>query len=380
MFNEREILLMNKKLLVAAVAGALALPGAALAQSSVTMSGLFKMSWGQVKIGSPIPARAGTHTSQTRMTDDSSRIVFNVVEDLGGGLRAIGQIDMRLAPDNGVDSGPSGNSHVGLQSKSWGRIFMGRQDLHYFNTESNILVRGDLKSAPWAITSGTYLGAPIANTTRTPNVIHYTTPNWGGFTVIAAYSTNPVTATGNEADIGSAVRKGRGWHLQPNFAGKNWQVGYSYWSAKPDASLADQRADRLYGSYTWGGLKVGLVWDKSKARNAGGVEIANRTAWSIPIGYRFGPHNIDGHYSKARNDKSAAAAGLNTGAKMWAIAYGYDLSKRTSVALTYAQIKNEAAAAYNLFTSTSAAIGTADAAIFAGEDPRILTMTLRHAF
>jgi predicted porin len=379
MFNEREIHLMNKKLMVAAVAGALALPGAALAQSSVTMSGLFKMSWGQLKIGSPSALRAGTHTSQTRMTDDSSRIVFNVVEDLGGGLRAIGQFDMRLAPDNGVDSGPSGNSHVGLQSKSWGRIFMGRQDLHYFNTESNILVRGDLKSAPWALTSGTYLGAPIANTTRTPNVIHYTTPNWGGFTVIAAYSSNPLAAS--EADIGSAVRKGSGWNIQPNFAGKNWQVGYSYWKAKPDASLADQRADRLYGSYTWGGLKVGLVWDKSKLRNAGGVEIANRTAWSIPVGYRFGPHNIDGHYTKARSDKSAPGSALgSTGAKMWAIAYGYDLSKRTSVGLTYAQIKNEANAAYNLFTSASAAIGTTDAGIFAGEDPRILTMTLRHAF
>lgn len=372
---------MNKKVLAVAVAGALALPGVALAQSSVTISGLFKVSFGQVKIGSPAAGRTG-HTSQGRMTDDSSRIVFNVREDLGGGVSAIGQFDMRLAPDNGVDSGPSGNSHVGLQSASWGRIFMGRQDLHYFNTESNILVRGDLKAAPWAITSNTVAGA-VANTSRTANVVHYTTPNWGGFTVIAAYSTNPIGPGSNENDIGSGIRKGRGWHLQPNMAGKNWQIGYSYWNAKGDIAGAagrDERADRLYGSYTWSGLKVGLVWDRSKTWSqtaAARTATSNRTAWSIPVGYSWGPHNIDGHYSKARSDK--VVAGSN-GAKMWAIAYGYDLSKRTSAAVTFAQIKNDAAAAYNLFTSNSAAIGTPDAGVAAGEDPRILTLTLRHAF
>ena len=377
---------MNKKLLAVAVAGALALPGVALAQSSVTISGVFKVSFGNLKIGSPSALRAGTNTSETRMTDDSSRVVFNVVEDLGGGLKAIGQFDWRIAVDNGSDGavggaagvpagGVLGNNHVGFRSTSWGELRIGRQDLHYFNTESNILVRGDLKAAPWSLTSFVASGAGIANVSRTPNVIWYVTPNWGGFTVIGAYSTGPLAA--NEADIGSTVRKGRGIHLQPNLAGRNYQIGYSYWNGKPDGSLADQRADRLYGSYTWGGLKVGLVWDKSKLKSAAGVNTHNRTAWSIPIGYKWGAHNIDGHYTKARNDK---VAGGGTGAKMFAIAYGYDLSKRTSLGVTYASIKNEANAAYNLFTSASPAIGTGSGAILAGEDPRMITMTVRHAF
>jgi predicted porin len=379
-----------------AVAGVLAAPTAALAQSSVTISGVFKMSWGNLKIGNAIAARTG-NTSETRLTDDSSRIVFNIVEDLGGGLQAIGQFDWRIAPDNGNDGGAiptalptvatpagggvGGNSHVGFRSKNWGRLFVGRQDLHYFNIESDLTSRGDLKAVNWSLLSFVASGAGIGVVSRTPNVVHYTTPNWGGFTLIAAYSTG---MGANEADIGSAVRKGRAINLHPNLQGPNYQVGYSYWSGKPDGSLADQRGDRLYGSYTWGGLKIGLAWDKSRLKNAAGTLVTNRrTAWSLPVGYQTGPHNIFAHYTKARDDKATAA---QDGARMWAVTYAYDLSKRTSLGVTYANIRNDVGAAYNLFTSSSAAIGTTGAAApngtapSAGEDPRMWSITVRHAF
>ena len=62
----------------------------------------------------------------------------------------------------------------------------------------------------------------------------------------------------------------------------------------------------------------------------------------------------------AREDEAAQFAGLDTKATMIAIAYVYDLSKRTSVGITYAQIDNDAAAKYNFFTGTS--LGSPDAA------------------
>jgi predicted porin len=65
---------------------------------------------------------------------------------------------------------------------------------------------------------------------------------------------------------------------------------------------------------------------------------------------------------------------------MWAMAYSYDLSKRTSLALTYAQIKNNSGATYNLFTSTSLGLGGSAGAIQAGEDPKMFGLTMRHAF
>ena len=90
---------MQKKLLAVAVAGALALPSAAFAASSVTITGFFKLSWAYVKVsGTP------NEDSQDRVQDESSRIWFRVVEDLGGGLQAVAQIDWRIQLDAGSDA------------------------------------------------------------------------------------------------------------------------------------------------------------------------------------------------------------------------------------------------------------------------------------
>ena len=68
----------------------------------------------------------------------------------------------------------------------------------------------------------------------------------------------------------------------------------------------------------------------------------------------------------------------NQGANMFAVAYAYDLSKRTSAALTYARINNKAGGTYNLFTGVG--LGGQVVTTVAGEDPRMLGVTLRHAF
>ena len=403
---------MNKKLLAVAVAGALAAPGVALAQSSVTISGLIKMSVQGFKMSNASALRAGANTSQYLLHDDSSRIIFNVAEDLGGGLRAIAQIDWRIVPDSNTAAsqglffptdGVSGNNHIGFNSKQWGRVLFGMQDVHYFGRESDLTVRNDLQAdsvsllayvggAGMAIIPGSQgsggVGA-IAGATRTRNIVHYTTPNWGGFSGIIAYSFNPTLP---ESDINSTAatvttRKGYAWNVAPTFEGRNFTVGYSYWSQKSDNSVvaANQRGDRLFGSYRWGGFRIGAAWDKSKVTNEGGVinavtgssTVARRDAWSIPIEYTWGPHWIGGHYTKANNDKATT---VTDGAKMWAVGYNYSLSKRTSVGLTYAQISNDTGAIYTLFTSNGGLGGGAGHTPFPGEDPRMWSMTIRHAF
>lgn len=415
---------MNKKLLAVAVAGVFAAP-AAFAQSSVVISGTIKGGYESLKIGNYSAARLGNN-SQTGVVDDSSSLVFSVTEDLGGGMQAVVRLDMRIKPDDG--GGPSGagvlqgglnpgnivsgNSHFGLRSNEWGRIVMGRQDLHYFNTESNITDKGSLRASPVSLLSYANSGiSSIASATRTPNVVHYLSPNWSGFTFILAYSSAPGTV---DADIASGIRKGSAWNFNPNYAAANWQVGYSYWSAKNDgttgisnatqtqlagqvgataqiatvgAASTDQRSDRLYGSYVFPfGLKIGGAWDKSRIKStaAGVGDISKRTAWSIPVSYAWGNHTIHVNYSIAEKDKAApfnpAAGQLDTKATMWGLAYSYDLSKRTSLALTYAAINNHSAARYNLFASTSLGLGNTAGNMLGGEDPKMFGLTMRHAF
>jgi len=419
---------MNKKIAAVAVAGLFAAPAVALAQSSVTISGIFKGGYENQKYSSYSQVASGAaggrgvssgKNSQYGVVDDSSRIIFNVREDLGGGLAAIGQIDMRFGLDTGALSA-AGNTHVGLQSNSWGRIIFGRQDMHYGNTSSNMTSKANsLRSDPISLlayagaygVSGTRVnsGTAIAGATRTQNAIMYTSPNWGGFTGTIGYSSQPFAAV--ESDIGNvasnSIRRGNAWYLNPDYLTSNWQVGYSYWRAKPDTGItvnlaalatttpggiatnfaaADQRSHRLYGNYTFGfGLKVGLAWDNSKLEgNTGtsdGTTLSKRTVWSIPLRYEFmGKHTINAHYTWAKDDTANIINGANnsTGANMWAIGYNYDLSKRTSVGLTYARINNQSNAGYNFFTATSLGLGATG--VFAGEDPRMFATTIRHAF
>jgi hypothetical protein len=169
---------MNKKLLAVAVASALAVPVTASAQ--VAISGIFKVGISSISTGgTETPNRA--NSSQLRVDDNSSRILFNVTEDLGGGLAAIGQLDLRFAPDQASaapTSNPigSGNTYVGLRSTSWGTISLGRWDLHYGNQPDDLASKaGALMGSSVSLMdfqlngTGTAQTAAVANATRTAN-------------------------------------------------------------------------------------------------------------------------------------------------------------------------------------------------------------------
>lgn len=364
---------MSRRILTAFVAGMLSFPAVALAQSSVTITGMIKMAAETVKLGNS----AKTPSSEGRIADELSRVIFQVTEDLGGGLQAVAQIDWRVVPDAGTDA-ISGNNWVGFRSREWGALLVGRVDLHYHHSPSELTAKaGSLKA--WNVSLLSFAGGggtAIGLGTRTANLVRYESPNWGGLAFTASYSMNPAPPA--EADLGSNVRKGNAWNFVPSYAAKDWQFAWSHWRSKPDALAAsDQKADRLWGSYAWGGFKIGLAWDRARLTNGTtGITTSNRTAWSLPLRYATAAHTFYLEYTKARDDKATAAA---DGARMVALAYNYDLSKRTSLGLTYARITNQAGAFYNLFNS-AAAQGSASAAVAPGEDPRIWSLGMRHSF
>lgn len=362
---------MRTRVIVVASTLALAMPCGAAAQPSVSISGFLKVSLEQLKLadGTKSPS------SESRVVDDSSRIIFSVTEDLGGGVQAIAQIDWRVAPDAGADA-ISGNNWVGLRGTHWGTLKLGRHDLHYNNDPTEITSKaGSKKAGPVALLAfAGGGGTAIAGNTRTTNAVVWDSPKWQLFDLRLAYSTNP---TAVEADLGSATRRGRAWNIVPRLTGRDWQLGWSHWDAKPDATLAgEQNAERLWGYYVWGGLKVGLTYDKSRIHTGGGADTSRRTAWSVPLRYRWGSHTLHADYTRARDDRVTAAA---DGARMFAVAYVYELSKRTALGFTYARITNDAGAIYN-FDGSAGGAGSPSGAVAPGEDPRVIAATLRHAF
>ena len=372
---------MQKKLMAVAVASALAMPAVALAQS-VSVSGFMKVAVGNIKIKEPGAARAGLHDSENRLQDNSSRLIFNINEDIGGGLQGIAQIDMRLAGDNG-SLAASGNTWAGLQSNTMGRLTFGRHDLHYGKSPSDLAGKGLLQFAAISLMDYTPVGSgsgattPVGRGTRTVNVVRWDSPNWSGFTVTGAYSFN---ASGPESDLNSSIRKGYATNINLGYATKAFKVEWSNWNEKTDdtAAVNDTKGDVINAWMSMAGFKFGVAYHAKE--NTAGTNKAEATAWTIPVNWEAGPHAVHFHYTVADDAKYNGTKDDESGAKMTAIAYVYSLSKRTSMSLNWGQIKNDRNVAYRFFTDTNGDLSSNNAALNNGEDGTVVAFVFRHAF
>jgi predicted porin len=428
---------LKKKLIAVAVASALAAPGVALAQSSVTISGFLKVAVQHIRISNASAARTG-NTSENRFVDDGpSRITFSMREDLGGGLAAVGQIELRHTVDGntsydatGVGSS-AGNMFVGLQSNSWGLLRLGSVDRHYTMSADSIAAYTPVFAGSPHIGSnivGGVMTTTVGGGTRTRNSIGWDSPRWGGFTMSTGWSFRqvsgqegdlvnvPTTAAGlGGAAAGSKPRKGNAWWLTGRYDASNWFVGASYLNDKTEAgpsnnlsssfdavtcttatppvctatstssyaTMRDLREWRFAARYNFGGFGIGITYDRTKVNNAstrGGAPLSRRTAWAVPLDYRTGPHTFGILYSRANRD---SVVGAGSGSRSWSLRYVYALSKRTTVGAGYTRLRNDAAANYNIpgdNTTTANAYSSANAALFAGEDASVLGFNMRHAF
>lgn len=387
---------MQKKLIAVAVAGALAAP-LALAQTNVTISGRVAAGYESYSLKDCTVEKCN---SESRVSDQSSRIIFNVNEDLGGGLKAWAQMDMRYSNDLG-GIGMTGNTGVGLMSNAWGKFTIGRWDVHYGELDGAL-------GAPRAGSLQTLLGNGImsqvnGNTiavgSRTPNLLMWDSPNWNGITARLAYSTNAFATEGfGFKTLAQSGDQGGGdaWTGALRYNNGPWTAGYSHWNAESEdrrevtatgafvAARADQRSDRAWVGYTFPmGLKLGLGWDRSSrsAAAAGALTTTKttRSAWMIPVSYTFGPHAVYFKYAsagKASGSAIASGTGGDYKAKAWNLGYDYALSKRTSAGVYYTKVTNKSLAMYDMF-----ALGANGATTtLAGEDSRQIYFGMAHNF
>ena len=405
---------MQKKLIALAVAGLFAVP--ALAQTNVTISGKFVGGYDNYSVKDC--QVASDCRSESRFSDQSSRIIFNIVEDLGGGLKAWGQLDSRFQVDTGgsnaagTNQWASGNTGMGLMHASWGKVTLGRWDVHYDeiwkyiggnragSQQTNL---GDGLMSQVATTAG---GAATAQTvgfaTRTANLLMWDSPNWNGFTGRLGYSTNP---TANEGTgVTSAVNSGNAgggyaWSAALRYNNGPWTAGYSHYASESEnqqnvaatganvAAVNNLTGDRIWLGYTFAmGLKLGFAYDWSRNDNAaaGALTTTNqkRGAWYLPVSYSWGPHAIYAQYARAGDTSNDM--GLDTGASAWNIGYDYAFSKRTSMGIYYTALSNKSGGNYNLKSvggSGATAIGAGGAGTTGlGADARQWYIGMAHSF
>lgn len=281
----------------------------------------------------------------------SSRIGFRGTEDLGNGLKALFNIEAGVALDTGAaDSALFGRrAVVGLQG-DFGTLTVGREysPIAAVAAATDVLGQGLYGSNLSAFTSGR-LNRRLANS------VNYKSKAAAGFTVNAAYSTGERTADPSGDLLGVSVEyKNAGLYL-----------GGGYHVIERLAT-GDDKELAFGAGYTMGAFEIKgnyLVADPTGANN----EYKNA---NLGVAFKTGPGKFFVNFQQQKTDNGAKGNTVS-------LAYTYNLSKRTNIYTTYAQLRNNGLGAFGI---TSSSVTIAPPATALGADPRVFNVGVRHTF
>jgi predicted porin len=318
---------MKKKLLAVAVVGALASP-VAFAQ---TLYGIVDVGYQNVDPDADDVNQdfivQGQHSS--------SRLGVRGSEDLAGGTYAMYQIEFDIRADTG-DTAPQGMTHrltmVGLGSKAWGELTLGRQYTHVFHSRVLGLSAG-------TSTFGSAYGQQ-PGTVRASNSIKYSSPVMSGFSVGAIWAPGLADGNGNEATADgsdnnywdAAIR----WTPGPFGAAAAYGVetaetlaGEAERTITGLSAYWDNRAFGVYGTYMM--QEVDDV----------GTTVSDVTMMAISGVARFGGNN-EVHVMFGESEDDVTDESTST---FWGVSFVHRMSKRTLVYAGYGQTDNDTNAA-----------------------------------
>jgi predicted porin len=359
---------MNKKLVAVAVAGMLAAPLAAQAQTAnVTLYGRLNMTMEAVNgqaVDPNLPANAApVNRTIYRVNSNSSRLGVRGTEALGGGLSAIFQIESGVNADISGGVLASRETFVGLQG-TWGTFKMGYfltpyDDIHPIFGNVPTLTTSILSTASiWAQGSQSNDNGGYDN--RDGNSIRYDSPKIAGFTGSAQLSTwdfSPASGGGGTSYGTDAQAKRHAYELDLGgyYSNGPFNAGIAYASReKVRGPSFNDWALSIAANWNFGVVKVGGVYERLDYDTATGS--LTRNDWGISATVPIGPGELYGFYGMAGDGSGSSANGTrvgqiikgdSTGAAFWEISYTYALSKRTLAYAGFVQTRNDNNAPYN---------------------------------
>jgi len=357
---------MKKHIHAAAAVATIITGGAAQAQSNVTIYGSLDAGVAYV---SNLNGKSATRVDQGTMQPD--RFGFRGVEDLGGGLKAVFQLEGGFATDTGASINATKlfnrTTMVGL-SGNFGSVTLGNMPDIVFDYAGKL-------SNGFQLTNF-YLFHPgnldtLANTYQYNNVVRYTSPTMKGLTVSA------MVGLGEQAGDSSK--------------GRNVSAGASYVNGPMRLALAYSKQNDRAAGYS------GAFLSTLNLGNAGTV-FDSLTTWAAGGGYKVGDWRLNALYTQSTVDLPASSfrqknvdlgaawnyTPLNTlnigftnsklgGARynQFSIGNAYAFSKRTEFYVQAAHQKASGSARFALQNNT----GAAD-----GRNQLVTTMGVHHSF
>lgn len=345
---------MQKKLIALAVAGLVSAP--AFAQSNVTIYGLVDM--GVAYRSDNAAAGVGSKTSIDSGIANGNRLGFRGTEDLGNGLKAGFVLEQGFYVDQGTGRGDgmvSRQSYLSLGG-GFGTVLAGR--VYTFQDQ----LRGTFD--PFGNGTVGQVGNVYAAEVRLNNTVAYVSPNFSGFTVKAAYSTemgdNQIGASGAYMGSGAGTtNENRGndgdttvFAISPMYQNGPLTVALNYHQAE-EKDITDYELKNwdLGASYDFGVAKLAAMYGNRQAE-ALGVDTMDRDQWMVGVTVPVGAAGaVLASWTQAEDDELGGAE-----ARQWALGYTHALSKRTGLYAVYADIKNDAG---NTGVKLNAAVGDA---------------------
>lgn len=327
-----------KKTLALAVLGSLG--SLAYAQSSVQLYGIVDAAVRHTTNEGP------TKSGKTQMIGggmSQSRWGINVTEDLGGGLAAIANLENRFLTDSGTTASTNyfQQSWIGLRSKSFGQITLGRQYNMLFD-----LVTSTYSSFPYSPYMEAYkpeIGMSMG--ARADNMVKYVA-EFGPVRGALQYSFDE----GNKGAAASATGGIRtaGGYLRYSQNGISAGVGYLN-TKLPGGTKVD--AWTLGGSYRSGNLYFNLGYGQNKVKDAFGMSMGGIIDSNLLNAYWTGSSN--GGFSAGPTVTTPAAipslAVYANKREMFKIGFGYQITPQINAGIHYYHAKQSGSVngAYN---------------------------------
>ncbi|HKJ76636.1 MAG TPA: porin [Gammaproteobacteria bacterium] len=376
---------MNKKLIAIAIAGAMSAPFAANA-GEATIYGVMDVSVDHIDndelMDDPatVADESNGEESGLGVSSNSSRIGFKGSEDLGGGMKAIWQVETGVNVGNGTSQWAGRNTFAGLAG-GFGTVVLGRHDTPLKGTGRKADFFGNSVGD-----SRNVISAGGAIDLRPDNVIGYISPSMGGFNVFAAYVTDGSYLAGaddrmaenNDLDAYSLSLNYSAGPLYVSFATE--ELGFSELDANNDGNednpaAEDQQTHRLVASYKMGAFKVAGLWqDMSDANGTDGMD---QTTWGLGGSYTMGNNTVKAQYYTA--DEYDGTGNDDTGGNMFALGLDHAMSKQTKLYAVYAASDNDDAT--NNYRLGGGGHGdTGPGTLAAGADASAFSVGMTHKF
>ena len=319
-----------------ALAALAACSSTAWAQSSVTLYGIV-----DAAVRYTTNANAGQSTKQLIPGGMSqSRLGVNITEDLGGGLKALANMEHRLNSDTGTVAAADfwRQVWVGVQSSELGQVRLGRQYNILFDAYTSTFA--SFRYSPYIEAYKPELGMALG--ARQSNMVKYLA-EVGSVRVEVQVSAGEGVAGAPDKSMGGLFRYAAGpfafagayLQAQENTGGKVKEalIGASYTEGPwyVHAAYADNKFDASVSAVTRATYTAGLA-PANVALSATSANVSKRTMVLVGTTYQLTPQfNLGGNYWHVTQDPLLGTT--DSKADYFAAVADYAFSKRTDAYL-----------------------------------------------